>query len=132
MPGPLGELQGAAAARHFAADPIPVLDAQGRLRGIFLREETVRRRRGHASGGSMRLIEIAAIFQVRHYSTDGGGAERLFIAPGNGARGYRLARFNVSTDDVRQNLTVTAFLKSRITHSSTPQRVLTPILGSLS
>jgi hypothetical protein len=64
----------------------------------------------------MRLIKVAALFEVGHDAADGGGAEGLFVAFRDGTRGYRLARFDVRADDVSQDLAIAAVLKSRVAH----------------
>src|SRR4029077_4769386 len=73
---------------------------------------------------SMRLVKIPAIFQVRHDVSNRRRAQGLFKTLRNRARRHRLTRFDISTDEVRQNLAVAPFLKGRIPHSSTLLLVL--------
>ena len=119
MAGALGNLRGRLRAAHFALDPIAIVQSQGSLRGNLLRKETVRRRGRHAPGRSMRLIKKTAVLKIGHHIANRSGAQRLFEALGNRARGYRLARLDVGSYEIREDLSVAPFLKSRIPHSST-------------
>ena len=48
---------------EFPANPLAVFGAGRRLRRNLLDEKPVRRSRGHAPGGGMRLVEIAALLR---------------------------------------------------------------------
>jgi hypothetical protein len=80
----------------------------------------------------MWLVEIPAVLQISHDAADGGSAQRFLEALGDGARRDRLSRFNVGPNYVGQNLSVSAFLESGVSHRSAPKGALTTIVETLS
>src|SRR6266436_4758167 len=81
----------------------------------------------------MRLVQKAAILEIRHHVANRCSAQGFFKALGDGARRDWLAGLDIRPDKVRQNLPVTPFLERCVSHSSTHVwRVLTTIVGSLS
>src|ERR1700674_939523 len=67
----------------------------------------------------MRLVEQAAVLEVRHHIADRRRAEHLLKPLGNRARRHWLARLDVHAHDIRENLAVASFLQRGIPHSST-------------
>src|SRR3990172_6756091 len=55
--------------------------------------------RGHASGGGVRLHDVALVLQPRHLVADGGGGDGQAGAPDNGVGGPRLGGAHVLIHD---------------------------------
>src|SRR5207248_10651648 len=94
----------------FPLTPFAIAAADGGLRGNLLGKKTVRRRRRNPPRRSVRLVQEAAIFEIRHDVANGSGAQGFLEALGNCARRYRFARLNVRANDVGENLAVPPFL----------------------
>src|SRR6516225_6962554 len=132
MTGALGEFRGGGATTHLGANPLAIFDAERGLRTNLLGKEAVSFRGRDASSGGMGLVEIAPVLQVGHDAADGGGAQGLLEALGDGPGRDRLPRFDVGANYVGQNLSVPAFLESRVTHSSAQKSAPTTIVETLS
>lgn|SRR5690348_2801939 len=94
---------------EFAANPLAIFGARRGLFGDLFDVKAIGGGGGDSSGGSVRLVKVAALFEVGHDVAHGGGAERLGVDLRDGARGDRLAGFNVGADDFGEDLAV-AFL----------------------
>src|SRR5579863_4223461 len=110
MTRPLGDFRRVIGAAHFVSDPLAILNRKRGLRRNLLCKKTIGGSGGYSAGGSVRLVEIPSILQVRHDVPNRGSAERLFKTLGNGARRHGLPRLDVGAHQVGQNLTVTPFL----------------------
>ncbi len=101
---------------EFAANPLAVFGAGGGLRRDLLDEEAICRSRGHAPGGSVRLVQIAFAFEVGHHIANRGGAQRLDVPVRNATRGNGLARFDIVAHNIRQNLLMALLLQNCRAH----------------
>jgi hypothetical protein len=59
----------------------------------------------------MRLVQITRLLKFRHGVANRRGTQALLKSLGNCARRYWLPSLNVGPDDIRQYLSVAAFLK---------------------
>src|SRR5215469_17886211 len=110
MAGALCDFRRSFCATHFPLNPLSVGDADGGLRGNFLRKETIGRGGRHSPRRSMWLVQKATILKVSHDVANRRRAQRFLETLGNRARRHWFARLDVRSDNVRQNLAVAPFL----------------------
>src|SRR5690348_11899055 len=94
---------------EFAANPLAILGTRGSLFGDLFDVKAIGGGGGDASGGGVRLVEVAALFEVGHDVAHSGGAERFVVDLRDGARGDWLTGLDVGADDLGEDLAV-AFL----------------------
>ncbi len=95
---------------QLAANPLAIFGAGRSLRRYLLDEKAIGRSRGHATGGSVRLVEIALVFEIGHHVANRRGTQRLDVAARNAARRNGFARFDVCADHVGQDLLMALLL----------------------
>ena len=109
LTGAFHDALGSGGGVEFAANPLAVLEARSGLGGDLFNVKAVGGGGRNASGGRVRLVEVAALFEIGHDVAHGGGAEGFGVNLRDGTRGDRLTGFDVGADDFGEHLAV-AFL----------------------